>query len=110
MASASPIYDDEGNIIAGSVIWCDRTKQKELEMKLDQKASYDFLTGIFQNTSFDLGILLAETLRHKIENHPIITKAGTINITTSIGIFSTSDKDEKFDTLEDVLSKIDCAL
>ncbi|NQZ54021.1 MAG: diguanylate cyclase [Piscirickettsiaceae bacterium] len=188
LASASPIYDDEGNIIAGSVIWCDITKQKELEMKLDQKASYDFLTGIlsrqkifelagraftrsqldnspitflmldidhfksvndnyghiigdevlqvfadiiqsnirpsdtfgriggeeflvfFQNTSFDLGILLAETLRHKIENHPIITKAGTINITTSIGIFSTSDKDEKFDTLEDVLSKIDCGL
>lgn len=188
LASASPIYDDEGNIIAGSVIWCDITKQKELEKKLDQKASYDFLTGIlsrqkifelasraftrsqqdnlpitflmfdidhfksvndnyghiigdevlqvfadiiqnnirpndifgriggeeflvfFQNTPFDLGILLAETLRHKIENHPIMTKAGTINITTSIGIFSTSDKNMRVSDLEDVLLKVDRGL
>jgi diguanylate cyclase (GGDEF)-like protein/PAS domain S-box-containing protein len=188
LASASPIYDDDGRIIAGSVIWCDITKQKELEKKLDQKASYDFLTGIlsrqkifelasralirsqqdnshitflmfdidhfkyvndnyghiigdevlqafaeiiqnnirpndifgriggeeflvfFQETPLDVGILLAEKLRHKIEKHPIMTKAGTINITTSIGIFSTSDKDETSGTLEDVLSKIDCGL
>lgn len=47
LASAAPIYNNKGSIIAGLVIWYDITKQKNLESDLQLKANFDYLTGIY---------------------------------------------------------------
>ncbi|MBM96270.1 MAG: hypothetical protein CMI09_10565 [Oceanospirillaceae bacterium] len=52
LASAAPIFDDDGEIIAGSVIWYDITERKQLEAKLKQEADFDCLTGVFSRHRF----------------------------------------------------------
>ena len=52
LASAAPIFDDDGVIIAASVIWYDITERKQLEVRLKQEADFDCLTGVFSRHRF----------------------------------------------------------
>lgn len=47
LASASPIYNNKKEIIAGSVIWYDISGQKHIEKKLREMAEFDFLTRVY---------------------------------------------------------------
>ncbi|WP_420588606.1 diguanylate cyclase [Bacterioplanoides sp.] len=68
LASAAPVYDDDSNIIAATVIWYDITAQKELEQQLQHHASFDFLTSVYSRRKF---LELAERLLARSDSMPI---------------------------------------
>lgn len=47
LASAAPVYDENGNIVAGSVTWFDISDRKMAHNQLVKKVEYDCLTQVY---------------------------------------------------------------
>ena len=101
----SPIYDDEGSVVAASTVARDITDRKRAESRLAFLSDHDLLTGLFNRRRFDQELAREIVLAQRYESSGAVLVLGLDNFKLVNDTLGHQAGDELIRRVAELLSK-----